>query len=186
MIRSAVAEYVARQDPTHELPPIVGAFASGDSAGSERFEELLDDLGRIVIVVDSSAVYALMDRSDAHHEVIRDIYEATGTEWVLPVAVIPEVHHVVRKRMGSSAGRAFLAHVQAGSLPVEAAGDTDVHRAVGLDAQYSGLDFGFADGLVMALAERKRARAILTLDLRDFGSVQLEGGPEIWPRDYRA
>ena len=28
-----------------------------------------------------------------------------------------------------------------------------------------------------------RARAILTLDLHDFGAVTLKGEPEIWPRD---
>ena len=35
----------------------------------------------------------------------------------------------------------------------------------------------------MAVAERLEARAIVTLDLRDFGAVTLKGSPEIWPRD---
>lgn len=39
------------------------------------------------------------------------------------------------------------------------------------------------DGVVMAVAERLRARAIATVDLRDFAAVALEGRPQLWPRD---
>ena len=33
------------------------------------------------------------------------------------------------------------------------------------------------------VAERLEARAIVTLDLRDFGAVTLKGQPALWPRD---
>jgi len=39
------------------------------------------------------------------------------------------------------------------------------------------------DTVVMAMAERLGARAIATLDLRDFASVELVGRPRLWPRD---
>ena len=42
---------------------------------------------------------------------------------------------------------------------------------------------GGVDAIVMACAERLGATAIATLDLRDFGAVQLVGRPELWPRD---
>jgi hypothetical protein len=35
----------------------------------------------------------------------------------------------------------------------------------------------------MAMAERLGAEAIATLDLRDFGAVELKGRPKVWPRD---
>ena len=35
----------------------------------------------------------------------------------------------------------------------------------------------------MAIAERLGARAIVTLDERDFGAVTLAGEPALWPRD---
>jgi hypothetical protein len=38
----------------------------------------------------------------------------------------------------------------------------------------------------MAVAERLGAIAIATLDLRDFASVELEGRPQLWPRDLPA
>jgi len=35
----------------------------------------------------------------------------------------------------------------------------------------------------MAVAERRRAVAIATLDVRHFGAVRLEGNPRLLPRD---
>ena len=45
------------------------------------------------------------------------------------------------------------------------------------------LSLGLVDGVVMAMAEKLQARAIATLDVRDFGAVELKGRPELWPRD---
>jgi predicted nucleic acid-binding protein len=56
-------------------------------------------------------------------------------------------------------------------------------RAVELDQTYSDLSLGVVDGVVMAMAEKLEARAIATLDVRDFGAVELKGRPEFWPRD---
>jgi len=35
----------------------------------------------------------------------------------------------------------------------------------------------------MAVAEGVRATAIVTLDLRHFGAVELKGAPKLYPRD---
>lgn len=35
----------------------------------------------------------------------------------------------------------------------------------------------------MAMAERRGARAIATLDLRDFGAGRIAGNPKLFPRD---
>ena len=58
--------------------------------------------------------------------------------------------------------------------------------AASLTASTTTSSLGLVDGIVMAVAERLEARAILTLDLRDFGAVTLKGEPEIWPRDLSA
>lgn len=60
-----------------------------------------------------------------------------------------------------------------------------MRRALELDRAYGGLSLGLVDGVVMAVAERLEAEAIATLDLRDFGPVNLKGQPAIWPRDLR-
>ena len=52
--------------------------------------------------------------------------------------------------------------------------DADIQRAVELDTRYADLSLGLVDA---AAAERVSARAIATLDLRDFSSVELVGAP---------
>ena len=42
---------------------------------------------------------------------------------------------------------------------------------------------GLFDGVVMAVAERRQAAAIATLDLRHFAAARLRGGPRLLPRD---
>jgi predicted nucleic acid-binding protein len=70
-----------------------------------------------------------------------------------------------------------------GRFPIEWGTPQDLHRALEIDRTYCDLSLGLVDGVVMAVAERLEARAIVTLDLRDFGPVTLKGQPEIWPRD---
>lgn len=62
-------------------------------------------------------------------------------------------------------------------------GSADLERARELDELYSDLSLGLVDAIVMATAERLGARAIASLDLRDFAAVELAGRPQLWPRD---
>ena len=39
------------------------------------------------------------------------------------------------------------------------------------------------DAVVIAVAERLKAEAIATLDLKHFGAVKIRGGPRLLPRD---
>lgn len=126
---------------------------------------------------------ALIDADDAHHSPLRAAYEAAPHEWVLPWAILPEVDHVVASRLGEPTARAFRRDLADGAFLVEWGVPADLVRAAALDARYADLRLGLVDGAVMAVAERLRARAIATLDLRDFGPVKLEGSPALWPRD---
>jgi uncharacterized protein len=136
-----------------------------------------------VIVADTGAVLALLDRDDRHHGALRAAFERDPDGWVLPWAILPEVDHIASTRLGMDVARAFRADVAAGAFVVEWDGAADLARAVELDGRHSDLDLGLVDAVVMAIAERLGARAIATLDLRDFAAVELEGSPELWPRD---
>jgi len=126
---------------------------------------------------------ALIDRDDSHHDRLRSAFEAGPDEWVLPWAILPEVDYIVSSRLGQHVARTFLADVASGSLIVEWDGPADMLRARSLDDRYSDLSLGLVDTVVMAMAERLGASAIATLDLRDFAAVDLDGSPELWPRD---
>lgn len=136
-----------------------------------------------MIVADTGAVVALIDRDDRHHESLRELFESGVGDWVLPWAILPEVDDIVSSRMGRPAARAFRADLANGLFTVEWDGEADLGRARELDDFYSDLSLGLVDAVVMATSERLGARAIVTLDLRDFAAVELVGHPELWPRD---
>ena len=82
-----------------------------------------------------------------------------------------------------AAAGAIGADLAEGRFQIEWGAPGDLRRGLELDRAYRDLSLGLVDGVVMAVAERLEARAIATLDLRDFGAVTLNGNPEIWPRD---
>jgi predicted nucleic acid-binding protein len=136
-----------------------------------------------MIVADTGALVALIDSSDKHHDALVTAFDAAPDEWILPWAILPEVDHIVSTRVGEEAARALRADLAAGAFAVEWGSGADLARAHELDRRYRDLALGLVDSVVMAVAERTGARAIATLDDRDFGSVQLLGAPALWPRD---
>ena len=111
---------------------------------------------------------------------------AAGRGLVLPWAILPEVDHIVAGRLGADAARAFRADLANGAFAVEWGVLPDLARAAALETRHVSLELGLVDAVVMAVAERLGAIAIATLDLRDFASVELEGRPQLWPRDLPA
>ncbi|MEZ4424987.1 MAG: PIN domain-containing protein [Gemmatimonadota bacterium] len=136
-----------------------------------------------MIVADTGAIVALVDQDDRHHQTLRGAFEADPGAWILPWAILPEVDHILASRLGSAVARSFRADVASGAWAVEWNGGSDVERARDLDAANADLELGLVDAVVMAVAERLGARAIATLDLRDFAAVTLRTDPELWPRD---
>jgi uncharacterized protein len=139
-----------------------------------------------VIVADTGAVVALVDAGDRHHPALRALFEADPFAWILPWAILPEVDYLLFRHVGAHAERLFLADVAEGRYAVEWPSPRDLPRAQELNERYASLGLGLVDGVVMAVAERLRATAIATLDVRDFGAVELAGAPRLYPRDLPA
>ena len=136
-----------------------------------------------MIVADTGAILALIDTGDRHHAAIREIYEDRPDNWLLPWAILPEVDYLVGSELGARAQEAFLADVAEGSFAVEYGKHEDVVRAHAIDRKYRALGLGLVDAVVIAIAERVRADAIATMDLRHFGAVKITGSPRLLPRD---
>ena len=136
-----------------------------------------------MIVADTGAILALLDADDAHHGELLALFDETGDRWVLPWAILPEVDYLIGRHGGPGAADAFLADLAESAWEVEwgQAGDVAGARAI-LD-RYADLRLGLVDGVVMAVAERLAAEAIVTLDVRHFGAVELSGAPRLLPRD---
>jgi predicted nucleic acid-binding protein len=136
-----------------------------------------------VIVADTGAVLALIDADDAHHDVVRSVYERAPERWILPWAVLPEVDYLLRSHVAPAAGLAFVRDIAEARFVVDWGAPADLIRVDDLCTRYHTLDLGLVDVVVMAMAERLNARAIAALDLRHFGAVRLRGSPVLLPRD---
>jgi len=136
-----------------------------------------------VIVADTGAILALIDRGDRHHKALKAIYDAGPDAWLLPWAILPEVDYLLASRVSPKAQDTFLGDLADGAFQVEWGDEGDLVRARELCDQHRALQLGLVDGVVTAVAERIHAEAIATLDLRHFGAIAIEGRPRLLPRD---
>lgn len=136
-----------------------------------------------MIVADTGAIIALIDADDRHHHVLRRLFEMDPASWVLPWAILPEVDYLLTKHLGSGTALVFVEDLAEGAFIVNWGIQADLERAGELCQTYAALQIGMTDAVVMATAERVKARAIATLDLRDFAAVEIRGAPKLWPRD---
>jgi predicted nucleic acid-binding protein len=136
-----------------------------------------------LIIADTGAVVALIDGDDELHPTFRRIFDSDPDAWILPWAVLPEVDYLLSKYVGSAAEEAFVYDIAHGLYRIDWGAESDLRRAHELTKRYRGLSLGLVDAVVMAIAERTRARAIATTDERDFGAVEIRGEPKLLPRD---
>ena len=138
-----------------------------------------------MIVADTGAILALLDKGDRHHAAVRELYEERPGDWILPWAILPEVDYLIAAELGARAQESFLDDIAEGAFAVEYGRHADVARAHAIGKKYRALNLGLVDAVVMATAERLRADSIATLDLRHFGAVKMIGSPRLLPRDAR-
>jgi predicted nucleic acid-binding protein len=136
-----------------------------------------------VIVADTGAILALVDNGDRHHAAVREIYEHRPQDWLLPWAILPEVDYLIGAELGARAQETFLEDLAEGAFAVEYGRHADVVRAHAIRRKHRALNLGLVDAVVIATAERLRADAIATLDLRHFGAIKIAGSPRLLPRD---
>ena len=96
---------------------------------------------------------------------------------IVPGLVLAEVDYFLRDER--KAMRRLLSEIfdPATRYEYEVPLPTDIARALELDARFEGLGLGLVDGMVAAVAERRRVYRILTTDRRDFGAIRV--GPRL-------
>ena len=60
-----------------------------------------------MIVADTGAVVALIDADDRHHRALSDVFRQDPTAWILPWALLPEVHYLLATQLGARPQDAF-------------------------------------------------------------------------------
>jgi predicted nucleic acid-binding protein len=136
-----------------------------------------------LIVADTGALLALIDADDRHHDPLRRLFGSAPASWIVPWAVLPEVDYLLARHLGPKVELAFLEDLAEGRYVVEWGDERDLARARELCRRHAALEMGLVDGVVMAVAERLRAEAIATLDLRHFAAVRLRAPVRLLPRD---
>ncbi len=134
-----------------------------------------------MIVADTGGVIALLDADDRRHHEILAAFEAEGDRWLLPWAILPEIDYLASKYLGPKVALAFEQDVAGGVFRVEGYSVDDMKKAVAIQRRHSALRLGLVDSIVMAIAERHRASAIVTLDERHFRAVPLKPQPRLIP-----
>jgi len=132
-----------------------------------------------LITLDTSALYALVDRRDPDHARVLEELQRDSGPYVVPAGILAELAYLVESRLGAAVMDAVLADLESGAYSLDC-GDEDIPRIRSLASRYEDLPLGFADASVVACAERNGGR-VLTLDQRDFGVVAREGTIEVLP-----
>lgn len=132
-----------------------------------------------MITLDTSALFALLDRRDPDHDAVAASLRSDPGPFVVPAGILAEVAYLVEGRLGAVAMDALLVDLESGAYSLDC-GDDDLPRVRELTTRYSDLPLGYADAAVVACAERNGGR-VLTLDERHFGVVAGEGTIAVLP-----
>ena len=125
-----------------------------------------------MITLDTSALYALVDRRDPDHARVLEELQRDSGPYVVPAGILSELAYLVESRLGAAVMDAVLADLESGAYSLDC-GDEDIPRIRRLASRYEDLPLGFADASVVTCAERNGGR-VLTLDNRDFDVVARE------------
>lgn len=120
-----------------------------------------------MIVVDASAIVALLDSADTHHAEVSKWIAGSDDDLVTTPLIVAEVDYVVARRGGAGAVEAFWADLDAGAYLVEWWA-TAVHESLAI-ARERGRGLGLSDASLIALGRRAGADRVLTFDTRHFG-----------------
>jgi uncharacterized protein len=130
----------------------------------------------MALIADSGAIYALYDARDRHHAAVTEAVEEEKGPIIVPMVILAEIDYLLRIRLSNRAVSRFLEGISVGGFTLETFTSTDLSRCQSLLETYADLNLGLADASVIATAERKGVRRILTVDERDFRAVRSADG----------
>jgi uncharacterized protein len=125
----------------------------------------------VTLLIDAAPLVALADAAEPKREAILDALTSETGALVIPAPTTAEVDHLLGRRFGAGARRAFLADLAAGRFSVASLERADYATIIDVDARYADLDLGLADCALVVLAARHRTTRILSLDERHFRAI---------------
>lgn len=123
-------------------------------------------------LIDTSAVVAAVDRTDAVHARVVAALAAERTTILLPIVTLPEIAFLLGIRHGAAHAASAMGRIIRGPWPVTGLDSPDLLRATELMTHYADAKVSFVDAAIATLAERLGVVRIHTLDRRDFSLVR--------------
>lgn len=135
----------------------------------------------MALLLDTGVLYAYYDRRDSWHSASRHLIETEAGSLIVPSPVLPEVDHLLGKRLGAKAQILFYQGLSEGHFFIADVPPETYPRILALNRKYMGLRLGFVDAAVLALAEHLDIGRIGTTDRRHFGAVEVAIPLELFP-----
>lgn len=115
-------------------------------------------------LADTSAVYALIDRDDAHHSKATSVLRSIPRRSLTPILtnfLIAECHALLLSRLGTHTAREWLLKQ---TWPVEPVAPKDVERAQEIIGRYTDKSFSYTEATSFAVMERLGIRDAFAFD----------------------
>lgn len=124
-------------------------------------------------LVDTGAILAVLDKSDAWHGVCRSAFQQVRLPLLTSEGVLTELLHVV----GDSRHRQEAAWelILSGTLVLASLQHAELHRVHELMSAYWDQPMDFADATLVYLAGRESISTIITVDQTHFSTYRING-----------
>lgn len=128
----------------------------------------------MIVVADTSALYAAFDDKHEYHDAAYRVVAAQTL--ILSPLVVTELDHLVHRDAGFPAALEVMESLNAGMADgqyrLAPLAPADMAAAHAVRIGYRGLELDLADAVGVVLADRYKTDRIFTLDQRDFRAIK--------------
>jgi predicted nucleic acid-binding protein len=124
------------------------------------------------VVLDTSAVIAVLNRSDRAHVATVQALATERAAIHVPQSVVTESALRISATRSADRVATLIRGITSSTWRTECLSDEDLERTAEILTTYADSRIDLVDASVVAVAERLRATRIYTLDRRDFGIVR--------------
>jgi predicted nucleic acid-binding protein len=122
-------------------------------------------------LVDTSVLYAFLDRGEPWHEASKTAIAEAPLPLVTTAAVLTELFHFALRRMNDQKGVWRLLRTR--QIEISPISTADLPALESLMLRYADRPMDFADATLVHVAEREGLKTILTIDHDDFETYRI-------------
>ncbi|MCL6449140.1 MAG: PIN domain-containing protein [Armatimonadetes bacterium] len=123
-----------------------------------------------MILVDTGALYALVDRNDVNHGEASKFYRGVAGKEILCISlpILTEAWLLIDARLGSFFANQLWKGICGGALEILPLEKEELQMAFEIESKYRDSGFGFIDATCFALCEKYKIRRVFTYDKKHF------------------